>query len=79
MSSRLRLRTDVLNEKAEEAGDRTSNAIAKRAGVQASTITRLVAGETTPTVATLVALGNAYKISLDDLVVGAPEAEQVPA
>lgn len=66
---------DVLSEKAEEVGDCTPQAIARRAGVQASTITRLIAGETTPTVATLVALRDAYKIgSLDDLV-----TQQVPA
>ncbi|MCY0947998.1 helix-turn-helix domain-containing protein [Streptomyces sp. H27-S2] len=79
----IRLRTDVLNAKAEEAGDHTSLAIATRAGVRNSTITRLLAGETTPSVATLVRLRDAYGIdTLDELLALTSEvceAEEVSA
>lgn len=76
----IRLRADVLCKKADAAGDITTIAIARRAGVDASTVSRLIAGETTPTVATLLALGDAYQISLDDLVLRpSTEAQAVPA
>ncbi|GHA93965.1 helix-turn-helix domain-containing protein [Streptomyces chryseus] len=79
----IRLRSDVLNAKAEEAGDHTSLAIATRAGVRNSTITRLLAGETTPSIATLVRLRDAYGLdTLDELLAltsEVPEVEQVPA
>ena len=73
----LRLRTDVLREKATEAGDATDEAIARRAGVQRTTITRLLAGENTPSLPTLVRLGAAYGIALDDLV-AKPDPEPKP-
>lgn len=62
------LHTDVLCEQARKIGDRTHRAIALRAGVEQSTITRLLTGRTTPTAATLVALRQAYGVSLDDLL-----------
>lgn len=71
----IRLRTDVLNERAQAAGDTTKLAIARRIGASNSTITRLLAGSTTPTVETLVALRDAYGLdSLDELLIS-PDGE----
>ncbi|WP_433856747.1 helix-turn-helix domain-containing protein [Streptomyces kronopolitis] len=70
MATTLRFRADVLTTKAEAVGDTTHYAIAQRAGVRESTISRLVAGRTVPTVATLFAIADAYGIDLDDLVTG---------
>lgn len=82
--SRHRLRTDLVNKAAEDAGDDTSLAIARRAGLANSTITRLLDGETTPSVATLIALRDAYGFeTLDELLTDAstsvPDAGKVPA
>ncbi|MFD4315076.1 hypothetical protein [Streptomyces sp. NPDC058548] len=75
--SKLWLNTDVLSEQAEKAGDTTSYAIAIRAGVQPSTMTRLFNRSTSPTLATLVALRDAYQLeTIDSLVL---EHEKVPA
>lgn len=68
MTTTLSFRTDVLTTKAKAAGDTTLSLIAQRTGVQESTISRLLAGRTTPTVATLAAIADAYGTTLDDLV-----------
>lgn len=73
----LRLHAQYLSEKAEAAGDKTNIAIAVRTGVRESTISRLMTGRTTPSLATLAALAAAYDTTLDDLVVGL--AARVPA
>ncbi|MCX5326369.1 helix-turn-helix domain-containing protein [Streptomyces sp. NBC_00120] len=81
MATTLRFCADVLTKKAEAVGDTTHYAIAQRAGVRESTISRLVAGRTVPTVATLFALADAYGIDIDHLVTGrVPRpADTVPA
>ncbi|MFE0766136.1 helix-turn-helix domain-containing protein [Streptomyces smyrnaeus] len=61
---------DVLTKKATAVGDTTLYAIALRTGVRESTISRLVSGRTVPSLATLVAVADAYGCSLDDLVIG---------
>ncbi|WP_381792825.1 helix-turn-helix domain-containing protein [Streptomyces niveus] len=66
----IRLRADILLERADKAGDETAGAIARKTGVRQSTVSRLLAGSTTPSLPTLVALSTAYSISLDDLVHG---------
>ncbi|QKW07015.1 helix-turn-helix transcriptional regulator [Streptomyces sp. NA04227] len=70
MATTLRFCADVLTKKAESVGDLTHHAIAQRAGVRESTISRLIAGRTVPTVATLFAVADAYGIDIDDLVTG---------
>lgn len=68
MTTTLRFRADVLAQKAEAAGDRTHYAIAERTGVRESTISRIIAARTIPTLPTLVAMAIAYGTTLDDLV-----------
>lgn len=70
MTTTLRFRVDVLTDRARALGDETHYAIAQRAGVRESTISRLVAGRTVPSLPTLAALAAAYGTSLDDLVTG---------
>ncbi|MFD3978365.1 helix-turn-helix domain-containing protein [Streptomyces griseus] len=78
--SKLRLNADVVWEKAAERGDVTLDAIAQRAGLDESTMSRLIAGRTTPQTASLVALKTAYAISLDALLIVEPVVPQrVPA
>ncbi|WP_405759544.1 helix-turn-helix domain-containing protein [Streptomyces sp. NBC_01420] len=57
-----------LREKAAEKGDATTYAIARRLQLRQSTVARLMAGETTPSVPTLCLMRTAYGLSLDDLV-----------
>ncbi|MFZ3595125.1 helix-turn-helix domain-containing protein [Streptomyces sp. BH104] len=79
MATTLRFCADVLTKKAEAVGDATHYAIAQRAGVRESTISRLISGRTVPTVATLCALADAYGIAIDDLVSGRVPGQAVPA
>lgn len=65
------LSADVVRAAATQLGDRTDYAIARRLGLRQSTVSRLMAGRTVPTVTTLVAVRDAYGITLDDLVVTA--------
>lgn len=64
----VRFRPDVLTARAEAMGDTTHYSIAVRTGVRESTISRLMAGRTTPTLPTLGAIASAYGTTLDDLV-----------
>ncbi|WTW95468.1 helix-turn-helix domain-containing protein [Streptomycetaceae bacterium NBC_01309] len=64
----IHVRVDALAEKARAEGDTTMYAIAQRAGVRESTISRLFAGLTMPSLPTLGAVAVAYDMSLDDLV-----------
>jgi len=60
--------------RAAEKGDHTPTAIARRIKVRRSTVTRLLAGETVPSLPSLLAMRTAYGLSLDDLVNEAGEA-----
>lgn len=72
----LLLRTDLLLTRANVPGQKTTpSSIAQRIGVRSSTMGRLIAGRTTPSLSTLVALRAAYGISLDDLVLEATKNE----
>ncbi|MFJ2882374.1 MULTISPECIES: helix-turn-helix domain-containing protein [unclassified Streptomyces] len=62
------LRTDLLMESATAAGHTTIGEIAEAVGVSASTMQRLIKGDTSPSASTLVALRKQYGISLDNLV-----------
>lgn len=68
MTTTLRLRVDVITDRAAARGDLTHHAIAMRTGLRQSTISRLVAGQTVPSLPTLAALAAAYDTTLDDLV-----------
>jgi transcriptional regulator with XRE-family HTH domain len=54
---------------AEQAGDRTHAQIARRLNLTQSTVSRLLAGVTAPSLPTLLAIKAAYGVPLDDLVV----------
>ncbi|MFJ1528194.1 helix-turn-helix domain-containing protein [Streptomyces mirabilis] len=73
---RIRLHANRLRDKAREVGDESNYAIAQRAGVPESTLSRLLTGRTTPSADTLVALSDAYGITVDDLL-QRPERKQV--
>ncbi|WP_439082153.1 helix-turn-helix domain-containing protein [Streptomyces sp. WL006] len=77
--SRLTLNAETVWRRAAEVGDATLDAIAQRAGLDESTMSRLLAGRTTPQTASLVALKTAYRISLDELLIVESEPERVPA
>ncbi|MDX2645083.1 helix-turn-helix transcriptional regulator [Streptomyces sp. PA03-1a] len=68
----LVLRTAFLREKAGEVGDNCDAHIAKRIGVRQSTVTRLLTGQTFPSVHTLWALGAAYEVPVSDLIAELP-------
>ncbi|MEU2487132.1 helix-turn-helix transcriptional regulator [Streptomyces sp. NPDC012617] len=80
MTTAPRLSVDVLTEKARALGDHTKLAIAQRTGVQESTISRLMALRTRPSLDTLHAIAKAYETTMDELITtdGAPVAS-VPA
>jgi transcriptional regulator with XRE-family HTH domain len=62
--------------RAAQAGDRTHAEIARRLRLTQSTVSRLLAGVTAPSLGTLLAIKGAYGIPLDDLVL---EDTPVPA
>ncbi|MFI9026390.1 helix-turn-helix domain-containing protein [Streptomyces sp. NPDC053560] len=68
----------VLSKRALAAGDTTHYAIAERAGVRESTISRLLAGRTAPSLSTLIAVADAYGMTLDELVGRTTHAPGVP-
>lgn len=68
MKAALGFRADVLARKAKDVGDTTHYAIALRTGVRESTISRLLSGQTVPTLSTLIAVADAYDMALDELV-----------
>ncbi|MET8624581.1 helix-turn-helix transcriptional regulator [Kitasatospora sp. NPDC004669] len=59
---------DALIAVAIRHGDNDGAAISKRTGVSQSTVSRLLAGHTVPSLTTLVALRAAYRLSLDAMV-----------
>jgi transcriptional regulator with XRE-family HTH domain len=75
---RIRLHTVRLRDRAAALGDESAYAIAQRTNVPESTLSRLFAGRTTPSTDTLVALSDAYGISVDDLL-QRPETEEAAA
>jgi transcriptional regulator with XRE-family HTH domain len=63
----LRLDTDLLKKRAADRGDNTHEEIARRAGIDRSSVTRLFSG-TLPSLPNITALAWAYDIPLDELV-----------
>ncbi|MGX1301433.1 transcriptional regulator with XRE-family HTH domain [Streptomyces albogriseolus] len=59
----------TVTDRAEQAGDTTHAKIAQRIKVPQSTVSRLLAGTSEPSVRTLLRIKAAYGIPLDDLVV----------
>ncbi|WP_328436103.1 helix-turn-helix transcriptional regulator [Streptomyces sp. NBC_00425] len=62
------LQTGVLLERATSRGDLTHDDIAKRAGIDRSAVSRLLAGRGVPTLPIVTALAWAYGIELDTFI-----------
>ncbi|KPI33380.1 helix-turn-helix domain protein [Actinobacteria bacterium OV450] len=72
-----RLRLDVVKARALEKGHENTKAISEASGVTVSTLNRLFAGTTGPTVDTLLALSLTYDIpQLADLAIADSPADQ---
>lgn len=66
--SSYRLRSARLHEAAAARGDHSNYAIAKRTGLNQTTLSRICRGVAAPATKTLVTLASTYGLSLDDLV-----------
>jgi transcriptional regulator with XRE-family HTH domain len=72
--SSYRLRSERLHEVAAARGDHSNYAIAKRTGINQTTLSRICRGVAAPATKTLLTLATAYGLSLDDLVERQAEA-----
>lgn len=63
-----RLDAAELRKRAQSAGDLTDEAIADRIGVKRTTINRLMAARTRPSLPTVMLLGKAYSATVEELV-----------
>lgn len=66
--SSYRLRSARLQEVAAARGDHSNYAIAKRTGINQTTLSRICRGVAAPATKTLITLAAAYGLSLDELV-----------
>lgn len=66
--SSYRLRYSVLRSAAATRGDHTNYAIAKRTGLNQTTLSRVCRGLAVPAAQTLITLASTYGLSLDELV-----------
>lgn len=66
--SSYRLRSARLHEVAAARGDHSNYAIAKRTGLNQTTLSRICRGVAAPATKTLLTLAAAYGLSLDELV-----------
>ncbi|MFJ3083878.1 helix-turn-helix domain-containing protein [Streptomyces halstedii] len=66
--SRYRLRGERLAEAAAAKGDMSSYAIAKRTGLNQTTLSRLRRGIAQPATSTLLTLASEYGLSVEDLI-----------
>ncbi|MGC4947802.1 helix-turn-helix domain-containing protein [Streptomyces sp. DT224] len=64
----FRLDVDAVRRRAKRAGDLTDGAIARRVGVERTTISRLMSDRTAPSLRTVVLLGRAYSVTVEDLL-----------
>ncbi|MBW8701850.1 hypothetical protein MBT84_19780 [Streptomyces sp. MBT84] len=66
--SSYRLRSSRLQEAAAARGDHSNYAIAKRTGLNQTTLSRISRGVAKPATATLLVLSAAYGLSVDELI-----------
>ena len=66
--SSYRLRSDRLHEAAAARGDHSNYAIAKRTGLNQTTLSRICRGIARPAAETLLVLSSAYGLSVDELI-----------
>lgn len=72
--SSYRLHNGRLQEAAAARGDHSNYAIAKRTGINQTTLSRICRGVAAPATKTLLTLAATYGLSLDDLVERQAEA-----
>ena len=79
--SSYRLRSERLHEVAAARGDHSNYAIAKRTGLNQTTLSRICRGIAKPAAETLLTLATAYGLSVDELIQQdvEPEAEDSAA
>lgn len=79
--SSYRLRNRRLQEAAAAKGDHTNYAIAKRTGLNQTTLSRICRGLVQPAAGTLLTLATTYGVSIDELIDRDTDdqAEGVPA
>lgn len=68
MSTTYRLRSALLREAAKAKGDTSSYAIAKRAGLAESTLSRMHTGKSQPSMRSLLKLARTYGVEVAELV-----------
>lgn len=73
--SSYRLRNGRLQEAAAARGDHTNYAIAKRTGLNQTTLSRVCRGLVKPAAETLLTLAAAYGLSVDELIEQDVQAE----
>jgi transcriptional regulator with XRE-family HTH domain len=66
--SSYRLRSARLREAAAARGDHSNYAIAKRTGLNQTTLSRICRGVAKPAAQTLLTLATAYELSVDELI-----------
>ncbi|MFJ8081999.1 helix-turn-helix domain-containing protein [Streptomyces sp. NPDC096205] len=66
--SSYRLRSVRLHEAAAARGDHSNYAIAKRTGLNQTTLSRISRGLAKPAISTLLVLASAYELSVDELI-----------
>jgi transcriptional regulator with XRE-family HTH domain len=66
--SSYRLRSARLHEAAAARGDHSNYAIAKRTGLNQTTLSRICRGIVKPAAQTLLTLATAYELSIDELI-----------
>jgi transcriptional regulator with XRE-family HTH domain len=66
--SSYRLRSARLHEAAAARGDHSNYAIAKRTGLNQTTLSRICRGIAKPAAQTLLTLATAYGLSIDELI-----------
>ncbi|MGC4946227.1 helix-turn-helix domain-containing protein [Streptomyces sp. DT224] len=74
-----RLRIGRLRQIANEHGDRTRAAIARRTGIAESSIYRYIDGTSQPDLNSALRIAAAYGTTVEDLMEPAVDAESVPA
>lgn len=73
--SSYRLRSERLHEAAAARGDHSNYAIAKRTGLNQTTLSRICRGLAKPAAETLLTLATAYGLSVDELIQQVAETE----
>ncbi|MFE2747370.1 XRE family transcriptional regulator [Streptomyces scopuliridis] len=72
-----RFRIEVLREAAAKLGDSTGYAIYRRTGIAESSVYRILAGRSQPDLISVLLMGEAYDVPVEELMQRVPES--IPA